>query len=127
MGSLESWLLLRSLRTHHLRIPRQSETATALAQWLKSIVTTPTGQSHDGIPGGVLTQVWHSSLQGIDSRGFDPKVQMEGGWNATFAIQVGAHLRIKGSHSNGVHYTFFLLHRLHSSRTRNLQLHFLTS
>jgi cystathionine gamma-synthase len=34
MGSLEAWLLLRSLRTLHLRIARQSENATALAQWL---------------------------------------------------------------------------------------------
>ena len=34
MGSLESWLLLRSLRTLHLRVPRQSENATALAGWL---------------------------------------------------------------------------------------------
>lgn len=34
MGSLESWLLLRSLRTLHLRVPRQSETATSLAHWL---------------------------------------------------------------------------------------------
>ena len=34
MGSFESWLLLRSLRTLHLRIPRQSENATYLAQWL---------------------------------------------------------------------------------------------
>jgi len=31
MGNLESWLLLRSLRTLHLRVPRQSETATGLA------------------------------------------------------------------------------------------------
>ncbi|RDX43374.1 cystathionine gamma-synthase [Lentinus brumalis] len=34
MGSLEAWLLLRSLRTLHLRVPRQSENATGLAQWL---------------------------------------------------------------------------------------------
>ena len=34
MGSLESWLLLRSLRTLHLRVPRQSENAYGLAQWL---------------------------------------------------------------------------------------------
>ena len=34
MGSLESWLLLRSLRTLHLRVPRQSENATELAHWL---------------------------------------------------------------------------------------------
>ena len=34
MGSLDAWLLLRSLRTLHLRIPRQSENATILAKWL---------------------------------------------------------------------------------------------
>lgn len=34
MGSLESWLLLRSLRTLHLRVPRQSDNAFELAQWL---------------------------------------------------------------------------------------------
>lgn len=34
MGSLESWLLLRSLRTLHLRVARQSQNATELARWL---------------------------------------------------------------------------------------------
>jgi cystathionine beta-lyase/cystathionine gamma-synthase len=87
-GSLESWLLLRSLRTFHLRLPRQSETATALVQWLQKIALTPAGQSFEGIPGGVLTKVFHSSLQGTDARGFDPRTQMTGGWNATFSIQV---------------------------------------
>ena len=33
-GSLESWLLLRSLRTLHLRVSRQSENATELVSWL---------------------------------------------------------------------------------------------
>lgn len=88
MGSLESWLLLRSLRTLHLRVPRQSATATALAQWLHSAATAPAGQSLDGIPAGIITKVWHSSLQQKDHRGFDPKTQMVGGWNATFAIYV---------------------------------------
>jgi cystathionine beta-lyase/cystathionine gamma-synthase len=86
MGSLESWLLLRSLRTLHLRVPRQSASATVLAQWLNSIAKTPVGQTYDGVPGGILAQVWHSSLQGKDERGFDPAKQMQGGWNATFAI-----------------------------------------
>ena len=36
MGSLESWLLLRSLRTLHLRVPRQSQNAAVLAQWLSN-------------------------------------------------------------------------------------------
>ncbi|KAF9058074.1 Cys/Met metabolism PLP-dependent enzyme-domain-containing protein [Panaeolus papilionaceus] len=85
-GSLESWLLLRSLRTLHLRVPRQSATATVLAKWLDSVSKTPVGQSYDGVPGGILDKVWHSSLQGVDARGFDPTKQMQGGWNATFAI-----------------------------------------
>jgi hypothetical protein len=88
MGSLEAWLLLRSLRTLHLRVPRQSATATTLALWLNAIASTPAGQSYDGVPGGVLSKTWHSSLQVKDSRGFEPNKQMEGGWNATFAILV---------------------------------------
>ncbi|KAJ7129785.1 cystathionine gamma-synthase [Mycena epipterygia] len=88
MGSLESWLLLRSLRTFHLRLPRQSETATALVEWLQKLASTPAGQPFEGIPGGVLTRVWHSSVQGKDARGFDPSTQMTGGWNATFSIQL---------------------------------------
>jgi cystathionine gamma-synthase len=88
MGSLESWLLLRSLRTLHLRVPRQSASATTLAQWLDAVSTTPVGKTYDGVPGGVLSKVWHSSLQGKDTRGFEPSKQMEGGWNATFAFRV---------------------------------------
>ncbi|KAL0579012.1 hypothetical protein V5O48_003007 [Marasmius crinis-equi] len=86
-GSLESWLLLRSLRTLHLRIPRQSENATALAKWLQAIVEeTASGQPYDGVPPGVLKQVYHSALQQTDAHGFHPKIQMEGGYNALFAI-----------------------------------------
>lgn len=88
MGSLEAWLLLRSLRTLHLRVPRQSQTATALAQWLAELAAMPKGESFDGVPGGILEKVWHSSLQGRDARGWEPSAQMEGGWNATFSIQV---------------------------------------
>ena len=88
MGSLESWLLLRSLRTLHLRVPRQSASATELAQWLSSVAKTPIGETYDGIPGGTISKVWHSALQNPDERGFDPKTQMQGGWNATFSILV---------------------------------------
>ncbi|KAI0638281.1 cystathionine gamma-synthase [Trametes polyzona] len=83
MGSLESWLLLRSLRTLHLRVPRQSQTAYEIAQWLAK---ASGGKSADGIPAGIIEKVWHSSLQGVDKRGFDPRTQLEGGWNPTFAI-----------------------------------------
>jgi cystathionine beta-lyase/cystathionine gamma-synthase len=86
MGSLESWLLLRSLRTMHLRVPRQSASGTEIAQWLHKATLVPEGQESDGIPGGVVTKVWHSSLQGTDKRGFNPASQMEGGYNATFSI-----------------------------------------
>lgn len=86
MGSLESWLLLRSLRTLHVRVPKQSVTATGLAQWLSQASQTRSGQSFDGVPGGLIEKVWHSSLQGKDERGFEPSKQLEGGWNATFAI-----------------------------------------
>jgi cystathionine gamma-synthase len=86
MGNLESWLLLRSLRTLHLRLPRQSATATALAKWLAAAAGSD--RAVDGIPAGIITKVWHSSLQGKDKRGFDPAKQMEGGWNATFSFKV---------------------------------------
>jgi hypothetical protein len=71
----------------HLRVPRQSESGTEIAQWLSKAVV-PEGQEYDGIPGGVITKVWHSSLQETDARGFNPSVQMEGGFNACFSILV---------------------------------------
>ncbi|KAF7983441.1 hypothetical protein HWV62_21704 [Athelia sp. TMB] len=80
LGSMESWLLLRSLRTLHLRVPRQSESATIIAQWL--------AKGGDGIPEGTISRVWHSSIQEKDPRGWLPTKQMEGGWNATFSIQL---------------------------------------
>ena len=86
VGSLESWLLLRSLRTLHLRVPRQSSNATILAQWLAQVSNTPAGQSFDGVPGGLIAQVWHTSLQGKDGKSWSPAVQMEGGDSPTFAI-----------------------------------------
>lgn len=46
LGTLETWLTLRSLRTLDLRVKRQSETATAVAQWLI----------------GKVPKVWHPSL-----------------------------------------------------------------
>merc|ERR1712093_93460 len=70
-GSLESWLLLRSLRTANLRVMRQSTTATALAVWLNQVATNASdaGSSYDGCPGGVLKSVTHAVLQGTDGAG----------------------------------------------------------
>lgn len=85
MGSLEAWLLLRSLRTLHLRVPRQSQTATNLAQWLDQVARIPAGEKWDGVQGGLVTKVYHSSLQ-AKSAMWDVSKQMEGGWNATFSF-----------------------------------------
>lgn len=56
-GSLESWLLLRSIRSMHVRVTRQFTTATKLARWLDSLI----GKSDE--EGGIITKVWHASLQ----------------------------------------------------------------
>lgn len=84
LGSMEAWLLLRSIKTLALRVPRQAETATALAQWLCSLTRAAPGSTLDG-PEGVVEQVWHVSLQ-ADSKQFLGKgKQMEMG-SACFGI-----------------------------------------
>ncbi|GAA6036872.1 hypothetical protein JCM8097_006325 [Rhodosporidiobolus ruineniae] len=51
-GSLDAWLLLRSLRTLELRIRKQAASGTALAKWLATQVG-----------GGVIKTVYHTALQ----------------------------------------------------------------
>ncbi|KAI8052176.1 Cys/Met metabolism PLP-dependent enzyme-domain-containing protein [Syncephalis plumigaleata] len=60
IGSLESWLLLRSLRTLNIRVRQQAETAAALVAWLNKATG---GKAHDGIPANVVHSVRHSSVQ----------------------------------------------------------------
>jgi len=58
-GSLETWLLLRSLRTLHLRVERQCDTASKLAAWLDGNgdgSCSSTGSSSTGV-----SQISHSS------------------------------------------------------------------
>jgi cystathionine gamma-synthase len=83
---MESWLLLRSLRTFSLRIVKQSKTATVLAQWFNALAATPEGQEYEGVKGGLISKVWHGSLQGLDEDGFDAARQNEGGWSPCFSI-----------------------------------------
>lgn len=71
-------------------MPRQSETATGLAQWLDKLAETPVGQEWDGVQGGLVDKVWHSSLQ-AKSASWDIRQQLEGGFNATFSVLVGSH------------------------------------
>lgn len=59
---MEAWLILRSLRTLKIRVLRQVETATALAQWLTALTRSSPGSNLDG-PEGVVKQVWHATLQ----------------------------------------------------------------
>lgn len=102
-GNLETYLLLRSLRTMPLRVLRQSETATKLVKFLYSLTE---GQKSDAnVPveiahGRVIKQVWHSSLQPRvtldeeledtvrENHDFDPSSQLPLGGSPTFGILV---------------------------------------
>ena len=66
---MESWLLLRSLRTLHLRVPRQSSNATKLVAHLAC------GKS-------VIHKVVHASLQKEEY----VKRQLSGGYPPCFAM-----------------------------------------
>ena len=66
IGSLDVWLLLRSLRTLDVRVKRQSKTATRLAQWLATQVGA-----------GVVGKVFHTALQDDADELLGPGKQME--------------------------------------------------
>ncbi|CAF0980170.1 unnamed protein product [Didymodactylos carnosus] len=53
MGSLETWLLLRSMRTFSLRIRRQCQTASIIVQWLEQ----------QRVDGHKVKKVHHPSLE----------------------------------------------------------------
>lgn len=89
-GSLESFLLLRSLRTLEMRVTRQAANGAALAQWLHKVSQTPAGQSWDGVRGGAIKHVWHATLQGEKDQEWIKK-QMPGGGPACFSIMVRVH------------------------------------
>ncbi|KAM0793136.1 hypothetical protein ACM66B_000612 [Microbotryomycetes sp. NB124-2] len=85
LGSLEAWLLLRSLRTLTVRVPRQVQTATALAQWLQSLTRAAPGSTLDG-PADVVGIVWHATLQRDRKELVGRDMQMTMG-SACFAMQ----------------------------------------
>lgn len=102
LGSLESYLLLRSLRTMSLRVRQQSKNATELVRWLFSLTkgqTPPEGIPAELTDGKFIQRVYHSSLQPrhdadsdpnehsrLEDRTFDPSQQMPGGASPTFAM-----------------------------------------
>jgi cystathionine gamma-synthase len=67
-GSLEVWLLLRSLRTLPLRLDRHCANATALAAWLDSAVAVDGAPETEAAAAaahplcGLVRRVWHPSL-----------------------------------------------------------------
>lgn len=71
--NLESFLLLRSLRTYELRVVKQAENATKIAKYLNE---------HSEEYVGVLKQVYHSSLQNEEF----VKKQLEGGYTPVLSI-----------------------------------------
>ncbi|CCC70813.1 hypothetical protein NCAS_0F03290 [Naumovozyma castellii] len=73
VANLESYLLLRSLRTFKMRIERQSENATKVVKFLND---------NKGKFGNVLDKIYHSSLQ------TEPfvKKQLKGGYDPVFSI-----------------------------------------
>ncbi|OAV92929.1 hypothetical protein PTTG_02710 [Puccinia triticina 1-1 BBBD Race 1] len=100
-GSLESWLLLRSIKTLQLRVIHQSDTATRLAVWLNSL--TERDYRSDTDPDEtrrLVTRVWHSSFQdggrwvGFDSQTNAPR-QMMGGGSPCFSFMLRRAIHAK--------------------------------
>lgn len=83
-GSLEVWLLARSLRTLHLRVQRQSETAGKLAAWLQQAIDD---QAHP--LAGHIVSVRHPSLP-TDATHNVARRQMSGGYGGCFALELAS-------------------------------------
>jgi cystathionine beta-lyase/cystathionine gamma-synthase len=83
LGSLESWLGVRSLRTLNLRVQRQSGNADKLVQWLHSSLTNKDASDHDAVS-KVVAKITHASLQTSDMHWL--KRQMPNGFGPVFSI-----------------------------------------
>ena len=83
-GAMEVWLLQRSLRTLHVRVQRQSATASALAAWLHA--ATDGSQPSHPLNGHVLS-VRHPSLPSDPSH-VVAAAQMQGGYGGVLAIEL---------------------------------------
>ncbi|PTB64866.1 cystathionine beta-lyase/cystathionine gamma-synthase [Trichoderma citrinoviride] len=91
MGSLEGWLGVRSMRTLHLRVLRQSESATKLVQWLNSALQLneacgASTEPESRIIKAALSSVTHASLQTADLEQGWLKAQMPNGFGPVFSI-----------------------------------------
>lgn len=91
-GNMECWLLLRSLRTLPLRVLRQSETASYIANALFAALQSEThidltGRESDAIC-AVVDEVFYPGLHITKEEFRWFKEQMPGGFGGCFAIQV---------------------------------------
>lgn len=84
-GSLEVWLLMRSLRTLHLRVERQSRTADELAAWLHGATTKGAVAEHP--LRGLVHAVHHPSLPSHPNHDAAAR-QMPGGYGGCFALEL---------------------------------------
>ncbi|KAJ1899487.1 hypothetical protein LPJ66_002070 [Kickxella alabastrina] len=92
-GSLETWLLLRSLRTLSVRVKQQSATATRLVSFLESIRRSAIAtQCHKPCEeqlslGRHIASVQHASLQ-INGAQCNPNIALQhpNGFGAVFAV-----------------------------------------
>lgn len=100
-GSLESWLLLRSIKTLQIRVIHQSDTSTRLAIWLNSLTERDYRSESDiDEKRRMVLRVWHSSFQdGGSWVGFDAKTnqprQMMGGGSPCFSLMLQRPLYAK--------------------------------
>jgi cystathionine gamma-synthase len=76
MGSMEAWLLLRSVRTLKVRVVQQSQSAAFLAHWLHS-------KSEPCL--SIVAKVWHASLP--DHPGHEASKRQGNGWSGVLAIE----------------------------------------
>ncbi|KAL8693997.1 MAG: hypothetical protein Q9218_001296 [Villophora microphyllina] len=85
-GSMECWLAARSLRTMDVRMTRQSESASALVEWLHG-AKNGEGPGKD-VVGKIVAEVRHACLQeeAKDQNGW-LKQQMKG-WGPLFAFNL---------------------------------------
>lgn len=70
MGSMEAWLVIRSLRTLSVRVERQSQNAERLVSWLSEMLSTAdegTKKTEEAsLVRSVITNVYHTCLQKQD-------------------------------------------------------------
>ncbi|MCJ1464586.1 hypothetical protein MMC07_003199 [Pseudocyphellaria aurata] len=114
MGSLESWLVVRSLRTLSLRVKQQSASAEKLVTWLDGVLNGGgSGNQEDQEEAkairGTISRVYHASLQFRDPQAPSSKTpplwlqrQMPHGFSPLFSILMHSptHARRLPSHLN---------------------------